>query len=172
MRACLCTWVRVVPAWVSVCMCVCMCVHVCVRVQVEMERLQQENERLKTDSQGSSGPSQAAIVSPLNNQSQHTLGLTESTSLGEDVCVRMCVGVCMPKGKCVCVTVCVCKCVYQCVCIHTPGPPSQTCCWRTMGRAPPGRRGDTSRWWSVWTRMPRGERYTDHTAALPLSDFL
>ncbi|XP_046890284.1 neuron navigator 2 isoform X2 [Hypomesus transpacificus] len=51
------------------------------RMQVEMERLQQENERLKTDSQGSSGPSQAAIVSPLNNQSQHTLGLTESTSL-------------------------------------------------------------------------------------------
>ncbi|KAK6319931.1 hypothetical protein J4Q44_G00090380 [Coregonus suidteri] len=53
------------------------------RMQGEIERLKTENDRLKMESQGSCSraASQASVTSPSAGQSQHSLALTESTSL-------------------------------------------------------------------------------------------
>lgn len=58
-------------------------------MQSEIEKLKAENDRLKSESQGSGcsrAPSQVSIsTSPRQSPglSQHSLNLTESTSLGE-----------------------------------------------------------------------------------------
>ncbi|XP_029552875.1 neuron navigator 2 isoform X9 [Salmo trutta] len=53
------------------------------RMQGEIERLKTENDCLKMESQGSCSraASQASVASPSAGQSQHSLALTESTSL-------------------------------------------------------------------------------------------
>nr|KAF6325140.1 hypothetical protein mMyoMyo1_013691 [Myotis myotis] len=59
------------------------------RMQSEIEKLKAENDRLKSESQGSGcsrAPSQVSLsASPRQSMglSQHSLNLTESTSLGE-----------------------------------------------------------------------------------------
>ncbi|KAJ8002823.1 hypothetical protein DPEC_G00162980 [Dallia pectoralis] len=53
------------------------------RMQVEMERLKTENDRLKTESPGSCSQTanRPSVTSPSAGQPQHSLALTESTSL-------------------------------------------------------------------------------------------